>query len=265
MSITINIFVRYSVLYFLIAVISVNSLGLKAANTTDSIVSVKTNDCTKFKATQLILPTSMIAVGVFGVYNGAFRKLDNSVRDGMNSLRGNHYFHADDYLQYLPAATYLTFGSIGVKGKHSLKERAVVEATAYIAMAAIVNAGKYSFREKRPDSNAHNSFPSGHTATVFTGAELMREEYGLGLGIASYTVATGVAFLRLYNDRHWLNDVIAGAGIGILSARIGYWMLPLYRRWFHWDTDAANKKAMAVVPSYDYVSNSVGLNMVLVF
>ena len=60
----------------------------------------------------------------------------------------------------------------------------------------------------------------------------MREEYGFDMGIGAYTIAVCVAFLRLYNGRHWLNDVIAGADVGILSARIGYWMLPLYQRWF---------------------------------
>lgn len=216
----------------------------------------------KFKPKQLILPGALIAVGTFGVYNGAFRRLDRFVKRGMDNLRGDHYFHADDYIQYLPAATYLAFGSIGIKSKHSFKERVVVEATAYIAMAAISNAGKYSFREKRPDSEARNSFPSGHTATVFTGAELMREEYGTGLGIAAYTVATGVAFLRLYNGRHWLNDVIAGAGVGILSARIGYWMLPWYQKWFKWDTQK-RKTQTALLPYYDTNYRSFGVNMVV--
>lgn len=38
----------------------------------------------------------------------------------------------------------------------------------------------------------------------------MREEYGFDMGIGAYTIAVCVAFLRLYNGRHWLNDVIAG-------------------------------------------------------
>ncbi len=54
----------------------------------------------KFKPKQLILPASLIAVGTFGVYNGCFRKLNNSVRKGMDDLRGNHYFRVDNYIQY---------------------------------------------------------------------------------------------------------------------------------------------------------------------
>lgn len=217
----------------------------------------------RFNAKQLILPGSLVAIGVFGVYNGAFKKLDTKIKNGMDNLRGNHFFHADDYVQYLPALTYLTFGSIGIKSRHSFKERVAVEATAYIAMAALTNIGKYSFKEKRPDSGARNSFPSGHTATVFTGAELMREEYGTGIGIGAYTVAVGVAFLRLYNGRHWLNDVIAGAGIGILSARIGYWMLPVYRKWFKWDKKSSD--ITVITPGYNPACRSFSINMAYTF
>ena len=41
-------------------------------------------------------------------------------------------------------------------------------------------------------------------------------------GIGAYTIATGVAALRMLNDRHWESDVISGAGFGILSAHLGY-------------------------------------------
>lgn len=135
--------------------------------------------------------------------------------------------------------------------------------TAYAAMAALTNIGKYTFKEKRPDSGARNSFPSGHTATVFTGAELMREEYGLGIGIGAYAVATGVAFLRLYNGRHWFNDVLAGAGVGILSARIGYWMLPLYQRWFKWDRPSDD--IVVISPGYNHADRTFSLNLAYSF
>ena len=240
-----------------------------AANLPEVLAVKESMEITKpddysFRPKQLILPVSLVAVGTIGVYWSTFRKLDNSVKDGMDNLRGDHFFRADDYIQYLPAAGYLLMGSLGVKAKHSFRERVVVEATSYLVMTGLVNAGKFAFREKRPDSNAHNSFPSGHTATVFTGAELIREEYGTGLGIAAYTVATGVAFLRLYNGRHWLNDVIGGAGFGILSARVGYWMLPLYRKWFGWNKRSTDP-ALTVVPCYDSYSRSVSVGMAMVF
>lgn len=215
----------------------------------------------KFRPTQLILPGALIAVGAFGVKNGAFRKLDNTIMDGLNSLSKGRDFEIDDYIQYLPVVAYAGLGAVGVKCKHNFRERFAAGIISYIAMGLMVNTLKQSVDEKRPHSNANNSFPSGHTSKVFTSAELIRLEYGTGIAIGGYTVAAGVAFLRLYNGRHWFNDVIAGAGIGILSARIGYWMLPLCQKWLNW----GNKKTIAMLPAYDFNNRVISVGMVASF
>lgn len=259
----------------LLACVAVNSPSYAAVETaTDSIATSDTltpnhknkleTSHMRLKPTRLILPATLIATGTFGVYNGCFQEINSSVRTKMTDMRGECYFRIDDYVQYLPVLAYECLPFTGVKAKHSLRERLIIGATAYIAMAAIVNITKYTVKEMRPDSEAHNSFPSGHTATVFAGAELCRKEYGTGTGIAAYAVATGIAFLRLYNERHWLNDVIAGAGVGILSARIGYWTLPLYKRWFGRDTDN-NMHGLVFAPTCNYGALAVSLNAVYTF
>jgi membrane-associated phospholipid phosphatase len=128
-------------------------------------------------------------------------------------------------------------------------------------MQNIVSVTKYFVSEKRPDSNAHNSFPSGHSATAFVGAEMVRKEYGNAWGAGAYVVAGGIGFLRMYNDRHWLNDVLAGAGIGILAANAGYWILPAERKLFHWD----QKTEMSVFPVYDFDNHSFSLAFTAMF
>lgn len=95
-----------------------------------------------------------------------------------------------------------------------------------------MNISKYSINEKRPEFGGYNSFPSGHTATVFMGAELVRIEYGRWYGVGAYTIATGVGFMRMYNGRHWFHDLVAGAGVGILSARVGEWSCRLWQKIF---------------------------------
>lgn len=223
------------------------------------------NSVYRFRPNQLALPLALMAVGTFGVYNGAFRTIDRNINRWTTKMRGGtHYFKHDDYLQYLTAATYLGFGAIGVKGRNGIKERLAAGVTAYIVMAAITNVAKYTFREQRPNGGGRHSFPSGHTATVFTGAELMRIEYGNGIGAAAYTFGAAVGFLRLYNSRHWLHDVIAGAGVGILSARIGYWMLPLYQKWFHWRPGTKDTTVIAL-PSYNHYNNEFAVNMAITF
>ena len=97
-------------------------------------------------------------------------------------------------------------------------------------MGATVNGVKYTIGELRPDQSAHNSFPSGHTATAVMGAELVRAEYGNRLGLFAYTGALAVGVLRMYNNRHWFNDVLGGAAFGFAAARIAFWLLPYEQR-----------------------------------
>lgn len=215
-----------------------------------------------FRPQQLIAPTLLVTVGAIGVSNGWLSSVKKEVRGNMHHMRGNSSFRADDYVQYLPVAANLGLGFLGVKAKHPFRERLVVSATAYATMALIVNVTKVAVGENRPGSTARNSFPSGHTATAFTGAELLREEYGNWYGLGAYALATGVAFLRLYNDRHWLNDVLAGAGVGILSARIGYWLLPCERRLFGWEK---KQQDMVILPAYMPVGHSAGLSFAACF
>lgn len=220
---------------------------LCACMVTQSLAHQAVNDSTStddkscdFKASQLIVPSVLIAIGTAGVYSEWGNSLNHDVKDGMERWRKDRYCKADDYLQYLPVAANLGLGLTGMKARHQLRERIACTATAYLAMGIMVNVTKYTVREKRPDSGTRNSFPSGHTATAFTGAELVRKEYGNIPGLCAYTLATGVAVMRLYNNRHWLNDVLAGAGIGILSAKIGFWLLPWEKRILGWNDSNMN-------------------------
>jgi len=213
----------------------------------------------QFNPRQLILPASLIAVGTFGVHNGWFHQVRDDVRSQFTDWRSKKC-HVDDYVQYLPVVSNIGLGLAGVKGRHSMRERVAVTATAYLIMGVVNQGMKHTIREKRPDSNTRNSFPSGHTGTAFMGAELVRCEYGTGYGIAAYALATGVAFMRLYNDRHWLNDVIGGAGVGILSVQAAYWLLPLERRLLKWDQKDSQ---LTFIPTYD--GRSAQLSLALTF
>ena len=96
-------------------------------------------------------------------------------------------------------------------------------------MGSSVYALKNITKIERPDGSSNNSFPSGHTATAFAGAEFLWQEYkdvNIWYGITGYAVATGTGIFRIYNARHWLSDVVMGAGIGILTTKIAYWIFP---------------------------------------
>lgn len=223
---------------------------------TENADSISVDGC-RFRPQQLIVPAFLITTGSFGVSNGWFRQTKQHVRKDFGRLRGDCRFVADDYLQYAPLVAGVGLGLTGIKACHPLRERVSVAITSSAAMALMVNVTKYTVGEKRPDSSARNSFPSGHTATAFMGAEMVREEYGIANGIGAYAFATGIAMLRLYNDRHWLNDVIGGAGFGILATRMGYWLLPYERKLFKWDKRGVDA---VIVPACNTTEGHVGLS-----
>lgn len=202
----------------------------------------------RFQPRQLIFPAAAIALGGAGVKTHLFDT--SSDRDRWTTV--------DDQLQYVPIVAYAGLGFIpGVKHRHNFGQRVMAGATSYIIMTAICQGGKRLIREPRPDTGARTSFPSGHTATVFCGAELTRIEYGNAYGAAAYAFAVTTGVMRVVNNRHWCNDVLAGAGIGFLSAHIGYWLLPwenrVANRIFH--RRGASETASApflLVPSYEY-------------
>ena len=188
-----------------------------------------------FKAGELIMPLTLIGAGTLGFVE-PLKNARFEVRDYLNEWRGDHRVTADDYLQYVPLGAVYGLSILGADSKHGYVDRTLELATSYVALGLMVNAIKYTVREPRPDGSAHNSFPSGHTATTFMGAELVRIEYGdesPWYSVGAYTIAAAVGVLRVYNERHWFTDVFAGAGIGILSARIGYWLLPYTRKAMH--------------------------------
>ena len=90
--------------------------------------------------------------------------------------------------------------------------------------AVMTRTLKYTVKEIRPDGGPY-SFPSGHTANAFLGAHMAYKEFKDSspvLAYSGYALALFVAGSRLYNNRHWVADVVAGAGFGILSVELAY-------------------------------------------
>lgn len=132
----------------------------------------------------------------------------------------------DDYIQYIPLATAWGLRALGVEGRSNWPRFAVSNVFSAAMMAAIVNGVKYSVKEMRPDGSTRNSFPSGHTATAFMAATILHKEYGLTrsswYSVGAYAIATTTGVMRSLNNRHWISDILVGAGIGIISTDLGY-------------------------------------------
>ena len=80
-----------------------------------------------------------------------------------------------------------------------------------------VEGVKYAVDKDRPDGSGDDSFPSGHTADSFSTATFIQQRYGWRWAIPAYIGAIFVGYSRVESDKHYVEDVLAGAAIGIIS------------------------------------------------
>jgi membrane-associated phospholipid phosphatase len=177
-----------------------------------------------------VVPAGLITYGTLSVTSGW---LDNvnllGRRWASDNENPNYKTSIDDYTQLAPAAAVLGLRIAGIRGKNNIMDEAMLIAMSGALMNAIVIPLKSFSREQRPDSSDNFSFPSGHTATAFLCAEFLRQEYkdrSPWIGAGGYAVAVFTGYLRMYNNKHWFSDVLAGAGGGIFSTRVSYWVYP---------------------------------------
>ncbi len=182
------------------------------------------NKFTQTKNASLWVPLSLISLGYISSKN-KFIINKYKVAEERNEKYRTFHTRIDDYLQYAPVAALYGLNAAGLTGKNNIHFQSRVLLKAELLMSGIILSLKKLTRELRPDSSCYSSFPSGHTAQAFLGAEILRKEYGAEhpwLAIGGYISASAVGTLRILNNKHWLPDILAGAGVGILSVNIIY-------------------------------------------
>lgn len=215
------------------------------------------------RARNFVLPVALMSAGAVGIRPPWGNRAKEDAHRWWASSAVGRTNRVADVAQFLPYAAAVGLGEVGLKARHSLKDRALVATTTFVLTEGLVRGVKSFEWERRPDATDGHSFPSGHTARAFAGAELVRVEYGAAWGMAAYAVATGIALWRVHDNRHWWNDVVAGAGVGIFSARLAYWLLPLEQRLLGLSPES--KTQVAVVPAYDSNARAASLGLVVLF
>lgn len=213
---------------------------------------------------QLLVPTVLVGYGVVGLANHGIKDFNTTVRSRVSKGQGDGTT-IDDYTRYAPLVSVYALNIAGIKGKHNYKDLTIIVATSHLIMVGSVMGLKSLCKEQRPDGSTDNSFPSGHTATAFAGAEIMWQEYkdvSPWYGVAGYAVASGTGVLRMYNDRHWFTDVATGAGIGILSTKLAYWLHPFIQKQLFGNKEE-NKMSILGLPFYN--GEQAGLSVVIKF
>lgn len=215
--------------------------------------------------TRFIVPTLCLAYGTAARFNESqIRRFDKHIARQVNKHIDRHY-GIDNSLPIMQAAVAWGLDFVpGVEARHNFRDRTLILATSYSLMFALVYTTKELTGVERPRQwGEYNAFPSGHTAVAFTGAHILYKEYrdhSPWIGVGGYAAATAVGALRVINNAHWVSDVIAGAGVGILSAEAGYLMLPVWHRLLGINGD---ERQFALMPQLGV--RTAGLGVVYVF
>jgi len=157
-------------------------------------------------STMVYAPQSRAASGSGGAdRHGDLRRLMEDLTNGTNKH----------------TAAALT-GGLLLLGRHEEFEAGQVLLLSLAGSSAVTGALKYVVNRRRPtppNDRKNSSFPSGHATASFATAAVLSHYYPR-LSIPLYVLAGAISYSRLYLDRHYGSDVIAGALIGIVSARV---------------------------------------------
>ena len=214
------------------------------------------------KIRSLKIPTLLITYGFIALDNDNLIALDHSIKNEIREDRPFFRTRIDDYLQYAPALAVYGLNAMGIKGKNNFRDRTMIYLLSNAMMGITVYSLKKITRVQRPDGFGTNAFPSGHTATAFVAAEFLRQEYkdiSPWYGVAGYLAASATGVLRMYNNKHWFRDILPGAGFGIASVKIAYWLYPKIKTLLFKDKFPHT----ALLPAY--YNHSVGLSLIHLF
>ena len=227
-------------------------------------------DTSAFRPQQLIAPGVLMGSAVL-IHTAGHQSIDIPVNRWFQDKwrAGGPELKFDDYIQYLPLAMDLGLGLVGARAEHAFVDRVLEAALGSVSLGIVSWTMKEVINSPRPNGVDNRSFPSGHSDWVFLGAELVRMEYGWGWGAGAYAIATTVAVMRNYNNWHWISDCLMGAGLGILTAHVGRWLLEPTKNLLHiptisWD-GCRTPVQTALMPTIDPVSGTVCASLAFVF
>jgi membrane-associated phospholipid phosphatase len=179
----------------------------------------------RYTPRQLIVPGSLLVLGT-----GTSLFFKNNIKYYISREREKHIpdFNTpiDNYLQFAPIPIAYALDFMGFKSKTDIENRTAILIKAEVFAITSTELLKHIVKEKRPDSSPGYAFPSQHTSEAFTAATFLSEEYKdrfPWMPYVAYSMATATGVLRIANNKHYIGDVLFGAGLGILSTKVAYW------------------------------------------
>jgi hypothetical protein len=156
-------------------------------------------------------------------------KIREIVQKNRNKSADNYFMKVNDLGHpYAIIPIFIAgYGSGLLLQNEELKQTAISSGESAILSCSIVMAGKFIIGRERPYMNNgsmkykpllfkgddYYSFPSGHSAIAWALATPYAEKYSRWI----YIIPASVSFARVYKDKHWSSDVMAGSIIGFVS------------------------------------------------
>jgi len=158
------------------------------------------------------------------------KAFEKNIKTKIRNQVGNEYeYKIDDYIQYAPVVELYLADMLGAKSKNHWFDQTKYLLISQLFSSSITHGLKQITKKTRPNGSEF-SFPSGHTTFAFTNATVLKNEFeesSFLLAYSGYSFALTTGVFRMLNNKHWLSDVLVGAGIGILATEIVYYFEPL--------------------------------------
>lgn len=173
------------------------------------------------------LPLVLVAGGLV-LNQSDFEK--NLQKDLREKLGNDFYFGIDNVLLFVPSIEVYAFDLIGLKSKNHWFDQTKYMAISNVTTLVLTLALKELINKQRPNKENNYSMPSGHSSLVFTNATIVYQEFyesSPALASTGYIFASATAAMRVANNKHWISDVMVGAGLGIVVTNLVYYFEPL--------------------------------------
>lgn len=183
------------------------------------------HDNKRYLKKAVIPSAALIATGILTIEGRGFFS-SHDLFNYRNETFPEFSTEADDFLMLAPLVGLYGINLISSENRHELGRQTLLLIASGILTSAMVWPTKKLTNIERPNEKPY-AFPSGHTAYAFTIATFIDKEFRYKkpwLSIASYSIAGATGILRVLNNAHWMSDILAGAGVGILSVNTIYWL-----------------------------------------
>jgi membrane-associated phospholipid phosphatase len=177
-----------------------------------------------------LAPAALIGMGLYTIRDHGFYSSHDARYDARKAFPG-FSSSADDFVFFIPVVGLYAFDYFSSQNRHKVGQQTLLLLSSGAVMGALVYPLKLSTHVSRPNNENNRSFPSGHTSSAFVIAGVINQEFkgkSPWISIGAYTIAGSTGVMRILNNAHWMSDVLAGAGIGLLSVHSVYFLHERY-------------------------------------